>query len=112
MANGKVYIVQEPLRRGRNGELESFMNLTPASIYGQLEILLDRKNITLNPAPMVDLLKRKLREFSDDDYLLGVGDTGAMMAASMVAGQMNRGRVNVLKWDRETGSYLVIRLEV
>lgn len=108
-----VYIVQEPLRRNRqNGSLETFMNLTPAAAYGDLEVLLDRKNITLNPAPMIDLLKRKLRHFSDEDYLLGVGDTGAMMAAAMVAGQMNRGRVKILKWDRETGSYLKLNLQV
>lgn len=108
---GKVYIVMEPMRRDRDtGRMVPCMDLTSAGAYGNIEVLLERRDITLSPGPMLECLRRKLRTFSDNDYLLGVGDPGAMMAASMIASQMNRGKVNILKWDRKSSSYIELTL--
>lgn len=109
----KVYIVQEPLKRDRvTKELRPMMDFTPALVYGELEVLIQSSRPILTPAPLIHELKRKLKDFSDDDFLLAVGDTGLIAIASMVASKINHGRVNLLKWDRETRSYLKLAYEI
>lgn len=108
-----VYVVQEPMRRNfTTGQLEAFMDLTPATAYGEIKILLDRPNYSLTPGPLVNLLKQKLKDFCDDDFLLGVGDPTAMMIAAMVAARINHGRVKLLKWNRETSAYITLTVEL
>jgi hypothetical protein len=110
----KVFIVQEPLKRNhRSGEMESFMDLTPASAYGELVVLLGRGAAgTLTPGPMIHQLKRKLSSYTDEDYLLLVGDTGAIAAAAAIASSITGGTFNILKWNRQTKQYLKVRMEV
>lgn len=115
----KVYVVQEPLRKNRDtGTLEPFIDFTPASAYGEIELLLDRSApLALTPAPMIHQLKKRLAEFSDEDYLVLVGDTAVIAAAVMVASVVHGknktiGVVNVLKWNRQTRQYIKIKLEV
>ncbi len=107
----KVFIVQEPTKRV-NGSLVPVFDMTPAMVYGELVVLLPPGNVMLSTAPMVQELKHKLRDFDDGDYLIPAGDPAAMAAASMVAASMNRGRVNILKWDRETRQYVKMRIEL
>ena len=109
----KVFVVQEPLRKSpHTGQLITSFNLTPARIYGELEVLLEHRQIALTPGPMIHTLKRKLQHFSDDDYLLCVGDPSAIAAAAMVAAHMNRGTVTMLKWDKPTKSYIKTTITV
>lgn len=81
-------------------------DLTPASVYGELEILISRNNIGIAAQPLVAELKHLLKDYSDDDYILAVGDPVAIGLAIAVSGDANRGRVNILKWDRQTRSYI------
>ena len=109
----KVYVIQEPLKRNpRTGEMETFMDLTPAAAYGDIEIVLSRGSTVLSPGPMIHELKRKLSRFTKDDFLLLIGDTGAIAAASMVASNVTGGQVKILKWNRDTKSYISLKLEV
>jgi hypothetical protein len=64
------------------------------------------------PVPTVRKLRERLEEFSDDDYILPVGDPVLMSTVSMVAAEMNNGRVAFLKWDRIQRRYLVIRVDI
>jgi len=108
-----VYIVQEPQRRDRiTGEFVPAFDLTPASIYGDLKVILPPGNSMLSTAPMVAKLKYELRNFNDDDYLLAVGDPAAMTAAAAIAAKNNRGKYVLLKWDREARSYITLRIEI
>jgi len=109
----KVYIIQEPLKRNpRTGEMEAFMDLSPASAYGDLEIVLSRGSTVLSPGPMIHELQRKLNGFTKDDFLVCIGDTGAIAAAVMVASRITGGSINILKWNRDTRSYISLKLEV
>ncbi len=90
-----VYVVQEVPGR----------NLVPANKYGDLELLLPAKtNLMLSTGPEVNRLKRKLLDFSDDDYLLLMGDPAAIGICCAIAAQKN-GRYSVLKWDRQHMTY-------
>jgi len=68
--------------------------------------------LPLSPSPVIRLLSNKLREFSDDDFLLAMGDPVAIGIASMVAADVNNGKVNMLKWDRENQCYYNVKINL
>lgn len=108
-----VYIVQEPVRRNRTtGELEAAFDLTPAAAYGDLQILLPPGNVMLSSKPMTDKLTHALRKFTDDDYLLAIGDPTAYATATAIAAKHNMGRYKLLKWDRESRAYISVSFAI
>jgi hypothetical protein len=114
-AKGKVYIVQEPVKKGDDGQWRKFLDFSPASAYGNLEVLLpssDQFIVGVNPGPMMRILKHGLRDFCDLDSLCLAGDPTAMAAAAMVAAHNNRGRVHVLRWNNETRQYIRVALDI
>ena len=111
----KVFIVQEHFRRDRTtGRLVTFMELTPARLYGEIQepLLATGHTVPLSTAQMLRELHRRLISFTREDYLLLAGDTGAIAAAAMVAARMTGGVVNILKWDKDTKQYIKLTLEV
>ena len=97
-----VYIVQEVPGR----------NLVPAAKYGELELLLPAKtNLMLSTGPEVARLKRQLLDFSDDDYLLLIGDPAAIGLCCAIAASIN-GRFSVLKWDRQEMTYYSVSFDI
>tara|TARA_R110002020_G_scaffold94037_1_gene226658 strand:+ start:3506 stop:3841 length:336 start_codon:yes stop_codon:yes gene_type:complete len=97
-----VYIVQEVVGR----------NLVPAQKYGELVPLLPAKtNLMLSTGPEVSMLKRKLVNFNDDDYLLLIGDPAAIGICCAVAASINN-RFSVLKWDRQEMTYYSVTFDL
>jgi len=85
---GKVYVIQEVAK----------FNVIPANEYGELVPLFEEgKQIMLSPAPAIRKAKEKLRNFSDDDFLLLIGDPSMIGLACAVASDNNRGKYKVLK---------------
>lgn len=106
----KVYVVCEPTHRiGDN--LVKTMDLSPALQYGELEILLPNSQSLYSPVPTVRALREKLKDFSDEDYILPVGDPVLISTVAMVAGEINNGQVTFLKWDKPTRKYLAITVD-
>lgn len=87
-------------------------DLSAAAAYGDLEVLIKSNNIGIALQPLVASLKHALRNYSDDDYILTVGDPVAIGLASTIAAQANRGRVTFLRWDRQTRAYIKIKVEI
>ena len=99
----KVYIVQE----------NPNVNVIGAARFGELiPMLPPGRQITLSSQPVVKLLSKKLNDFCDDDFLLAMGDPVAIAIASMVAGEVNNGKVNMLKWDRENQCYYNVPIDI
>lgn len=103
-----VYIVCEPVSFKENS---AKMDLSPAAVFGDLEVLLTHTQSLFAPVPTVRKLREKLEGFCDDDYLLPVGDPVLMCTVAMVAGEKNHGRVKFLKWDRIQRCYIVIQVD-
>ncbi len=98
-----VYVVQEV--EGRN--------VLPASKFGDLEVVLpSRTNLMLTTAPAVRTVKRILANYSDDDYLLLMGDPASIGLCCAVAAAINHGRFKVLKWDRQSRDYYSVEIEL
>ena len=106
-----VWVTHEPFERTEDGSLRSKFNLTPASEYGDIEVLVPAGMSLLSSVPTVRMMRDKLRSFSDEDYLLPVGDPSTMLIAGTIAAEFNHGRVKILRWDRALKRYIVIKID-
>ena len=98
-----VFVVQEVVGK----------NILSAEKYGDLELLLpEGSQLVLSTAPTVRRLKSKLKDFSDDDYLLLMGDPSAIGIACAVASSNNRGRFKCLKWDKREYKYYPVEVNL
>lgn len=107
----KVWVTNEPYQRAESGGMQAKFNLTPATAFGTLEVLVPAGTSLISSVPTVRLIREKLRDFSDDDYLLPVGDPAVMMIAGAIAAEVNHGRVKLLRWDRIQQQYIVIQID-
>ena len=98
-----VYVVQEM----------SNHDIASAMLFGDIQVLLPfNMQIAFSTAPAIRLLKRKLRSFSDKDFLLLTGDPVAIGLACSIAAAYNSGRYTALKWDRREKLYIPVRLDI
>ncbi len=107
-----VYITQEVLRSTNDGALRAQYDFSQARKFGELQVLVAGNMSLVSSVPVVRALKEKLKSFSDDDYLLAVGDPGIVATASMIAAKNNYGRVKLLKWDRVMTDYIPISIDI
>ena len=106
----KVYIPQEPMRFDRDRkEWYPIIDLTPARVYGELEVLLSHNATALTIAPMIFTLRKKLKDFCDDDFIVAVGNPTVLMWTGIIAAEMNRGRVQTLVWDGASKNYVSVK---
>lgn len=108
----RVFVTQYPMRRNGRGDLVPTFDVTPASDYGTLEILLPGGPVVLSTEHLVRTLKQKLSTFCDDDYLLCMGDPAVIAVASSVAAMKNGGRMKLLIWNRQTAKYLAVEVDL
>jgi len=98
-----VYIVQEM----------SNHDIAPAMKFGEMKVLLpSNTQIAFSTVPTVRLLRRKLREYKDGDYLLLTGDPVAIGLACSIAAFYNAGRYTALKWDRREKLYIPVKIDI
>ena len=57
-------------------------------------------------------LKKLLRYFRPEDYLLLIGDPSIIGIACSVASDINMGYYKVLKWDRKREKYHPIEIDI
>jgi len=100
----KVFVVSESQKH----------NIVPALDYGEIEIVLppSQAQVVFSSAPTVQRMKRVLDGFSDDDYLLFIGDPTAIAIMASVAAAKNSGRYKCLKWDKQERRYLPIQVDL
>ena len=99
----KVYITQENPR----------VNIVSAAKWGDFEPLTNPfDQIHINPIRLVTQIRRKLRGFSDEDWLLAMGDPAIIGVSFAIAAEINHGRVNMLKWDRMEKSYYPVKISL
>lgn len=97
-----VFVVQESLGK----------NISGAGEYGELKVLLPPGQVAFSPGPTVRIIRQRLRNFCDEDYLIPIGDPAAIGIAFALAAHFNQGRFNVLKWDRQERLYIPIKVDI
>ena len=105
-----VYVLQE-LPGTSTGRPK--YNIMGALKYGKLKVLLkENTQIVLSPGPIVFELRRLLKNYTSQDYLLLSGDPAVILLAGMIASDINNGKVNVLKWDRQEKVYYPLEINL
>jgi hypothetical protein len=107
----KVFITNEPFRIDERGIARPIFNMEPAREYGDLVVLVPAGVNLLSTVPMIRTLRDKLRNFSEDDYLMAVGDPSTMVAAAAIAAEINNGRFKLLKWDKASRRYDAVQID-
>lgn len=88
------------------------INILPARAYGELETVMGAGQLMLDSSAAVRQIKEKLRNFTDKDYILPLGDPAIMMLVGAAAAAINDGVFNILKWDRQERIYYAVKVDL
>jgi hypothetical protein len=102
-----VYVLQEP---------PSNINILGASNFGYLVICLPNfgpdSQIIFSSSPFVFKMRKNLRDFRKQDYLLLTGDPAVIGISCAIVSDQTNGQFNLLKWDRREAKYYPINFDL
>ena len=105
-----VYVIQE-LPGTRLGAPK--INIMSAKEYGEFNFLLPEfSQIIFSPGPLVFKLKKLLKDYTPEDYLLLTGDPAIIGIACSIVSDITNGKFNLLKWDRQERMYYPIKINL
>jgi hypothetical protein len=87
------------------------INLDPAKQFGDLVVMLPPNANRLHINPLVVALREQMKDFAPEDYVIAVGDPSLIAAASCIAVKKTNGLLRILKWDRQTSSYIAVEAQ-
>ena len=105
-----VYVIQE-LPGTKAGTPK--INIMSAKEYGDFVFLLPEfSQIIFSPGPIVFKLRKLLKNYTPDDYLLLTGDPAIIGIACSVVSELTNGKFNLLKWDRQEKMYYPLKINL
>jgi len=109
----KVYAPQVPSKYDPATKLwVPSINLEPANAFGEIVVMLPPNANRLHINPLIIALREQMKDFTKDDYIIAVGDPSLIAAASCIAVRKTSGLLRILKWDRQTSSYIPVEANV
>jgi len=105
-----VYVIQEiPGTQSGNPKI----NIMGASEYGTFKFLLPEfSQIIFSPGPLIFKLRKSLKDFTVEDYLLLTGDPAIIGVAVAIVSDITNGKFNLLKWDKQERKYYPIHINL
>ena len=105
-----VYVIQE-IPGTQSGKPK--INIMGASKYGEFKFLLPEfSQIIFSPGPLIFKLRKGLKDFTVEDYLLLTGDPAIIGVACSIVSDMTNGKYNLLKWDKQERKYYPIEINL
>jgi len=105
-----VYVIQE-IPGTKEGRPK--INILGASEYGTFKFLLpELSQIIFSPGPLIFKLRKELKDFTTEDYLLLTGDPAIIGVACSIVSDMTNGNYNLLKWDKQERKYYPITINL
>jgi len=99
-----VYVLQHPPQN---------INILAASDYGYLVICLpENSQMMFSPTPFIHKMKKNLRDFKEDDYILCTGDPAIIGLSTAIVNDITGGKFNLLKWDRQERRYYPLTFDL
>ena len=109
----KVYAPQVPSKYDPATKLWlPSINLDPAKTFGEVVVMLPPNANRLHINPLIVALRDQMKEFTEDDYIVAVGDPSLIAAASCIAVRKTGGLLRILKWDRQTRAYIPVEVNI
>lgn len=109
-----VFLINEPLKRNHEGELERWLPLGSLLNFGEVVRVLPDGSPPASLDGYLAILREKLAGWRDGDMIALVGDQTLLAAAAIIVGGITggRGKVKVLKWERRQESYAPVVLNL
>ena len=105
-----VYVIQEiPGTQAGNPKI----NIVGAQKYGDFNFLLQEfSQMIFSPGPLIYKLRKGLKDFTKEDYLLLTGDPAIIGVACSIVSDITNGKYNLLKWDKQERKYYPIEINL
>ena len=113
MSERKVYVVQE-IPGSQAGTPK--INIMGAAAYSTTNdfifLLPEFSQMIFSPGPLIFKLRKGLRNYKPEDYLLLTGDPAIIGVACSIVSDITNGKYNVLKWDKQERKYYPIEINL
>ena len=110
MKENTVYVIQEipGTKEGRPR-----INIMGATDYGSIKFLLpELSQIIFSPGPLIFKLRKALKNYTNEDYLLLTGDPAIIGVACSIVSDITNGKYKLLKWDKQEKKYYPITINL
>ena len=105
-----VYVIQE-IAGTKEGSPK--INILGAAEYGTFKFLLpELSQMIFSPGPLIFKLRKGLKDYTSEDYLLLTGDPAIIGVACSIVADITNGKFNLLKWDKQERKYYPIHINL
>ena len=105
-----VYVIQE-IAGTKDGKPK--INILGAAEYGTFKFLLpELSQIIFSPGPLIFKLRKGLKDYTTEDFLLLTGDPAIIGVACSIVSDITSGKFNLLKWDKQERKYYPIHINL
>ena len=105
-----VYVIQE-IAGTKDGKPK--INILGAAEYGTFKFLLpELSQMIFSPGPLIFKLRKGLKDYTTEDFLLLTGDPAIIGAACSIVSDITNGKFNLLKWDKQERKYYPIHINL
>jgi len=113
MSERKVYVIQEiPGSRAGTPKI-NIMGAAAYSTSNDFNFLLPEfSQMIFSPGPLIFKLRKGLKNYTPDDYLLLTGDPAIIGVACSIVSDITNGKYKVLKWDKQERKYYPIEINL
>ena len=113
MSERKVYVIQEIPGSQAGTPKINIMGAASYSTSGEFNFLLPEfSQMIFSPGPLIFKLRKGLRNYTPEDYLLLTGDPAIIGVACSIVSDITNGKYNVLKWDKQERKYYPIEINL
>ena len=110
MSERIVYVIQH-IAGSQAGNPK--INIMGAQKYGDFKFLLPEfSQMIFSPGPLVFKLRKGLKNFRKEDYLLLTRDPALIGVACSIVSDITNGKYNILKWDKQERQYYPIEINL
>lgn len=115
----RVFVVQEPFHKVKGQvvpriplhTLEEFGPITYLCSWSELRDDTNDDMTQKRAAELYHKIRTKLADYSNDDFLVLLGNPALGAMATLIAAECNNGRVSILDWVRDAGAYRIIDID-
>ena len=113
MLERKVYVIQEIAGTKAGNPKINIMGAASYSSSGKFNFLLPEfSQMIFSPGPLIYKLRKGLKDFTKEDYLLLTGDPAIIGVACSIVSDITGGKFNLLKWDKQERKYYPIKINL
>ena len=113
MSERKVYVVQEIPGSQAGTPKINIMGAAAYSTTNDFNFLLPEfSQMIFSPGPLIFKLRKGLRNYTPEDYLLLTGDPAIIGVACSLVSDITNGKYKVLKWDKQERKYYPIEINL